>query len=507
MEENRVNPATPDATTPDPWAEVAARLGADLFLDLQPDPEASARGRGATLRRTLTEALRSAILDGRLPAGTALPPYRSLAADLGLARGTVSTVYQELIAEGWLTARQGSATRVADGAAHPDTATKTTDTQIAGEEPAPPTTFRFPHDFSLGQPCASMFPRTDWIRATRRVLTDVGDEAFAPSHPQGRPELRRALSGYLSRTRGVRASADRIVLGTAVQAALELLSRTVFGDVIAVESRGLPFHWQAVERGGTRVIPIPVDAEGMVIDDLERSDASAVLLSPSHQFPTGVALSPARRMQVIEWARRTGAIIVEDDYDGEFRYDRDPVGALQSLGPDVVIHAGSMSKSLSPAVRAGWLALPPTLVDIVVGAKGMREPDASIVDQLILADLIHSGAYDRHIRRSRQFYRQRRDALVDAVSASGFEVPGIAAGLHAVVPVGHADEHTLIHQAFERGIGVVGLSLFRHPDADPLPNGGLVVGFGAPAASTFTTDLQALRDLLAVSPAARRVVP
>ncbi|TSD96929.1 PLP-dependent aminotransferase family protein [Gordonia rubripertincta] len=499
MEENRVNR---DAAPPDPWAEVAARLGADLFLDLQPDPEASARGRGATLRRTLIEALRSAILDGRLPAGTALPPYRSLAADLGLARGTVSAVYQELIAEGWLTARQGSATRVAEGAAHPDAAGGRDD-----ERPSTHSTFRFPHDFSLGQPCAGMFPRTDWIRATRRVLTVVGDDVFAPAHPQGRPELRHALSAYLGRTRGVRTNADRMILGTAVQSALEMLSRTVFGDTLAVESHGLPFHWRAVERGGTRLIPIPVDDEGMVIDDLERSGAPAVLLSPSHQFPTGVALSPARRMQVIEWARRTGAIIVEDDYDGEFRYDRDPVGALQALGPDVVVHAGSMSKSLSPAVRAGWLALPPHLVDVVLGAKGVREGDAGIIDQLILADLIDSGAYDRHIRRSRQVYRQRRDALVEAVTACGFGLPGIAAGLHAVIPVDHADEGPLVHEAFRRGIGLVGLSLFRHPDADPLPYGGLVVGFGTPAASTFTADLQALRDLLAESSTARRVVP
>ncbi|MEO9328385.1 MocR-like pyridoxine biosynthesis transcription factor PdxR [Gordonia aurantiaca] len=487
----------------DPWAEVAARLGADLFLDLQPDPDASTRGRGATLRRTLAEALRSAILDGRLPPGTALPPYRSLAADLGVARGTVSAVYQELVAEGWLTARQGSSTRVAEGAAHPE----------AGRDPGIGHTdtgsvmFHLPHDFSLGRPCAGMFPRADWIRATRRVLTECADEVFAPAHPQGRPELRHALAVYLSRTRGVRTTADRIILGTAVQSALELLSRTVFGDVIAAESHGLPFHWQAVERGGTRVIPIRVDGEGMVVDDLERSGASAVLLTPSHQFPTGVALSPGRRMQVVDWARRTGAVIVEDDYDGEFRYDREPVGALQSLGPDVVIHAGSVSKSLSPAVRAGWLALPEHLVEKVVQAKGLREPDASIVDQLILADLIESGAYDRHIRRSRQAYRARRDALVEAVTAAGLDLPGIAAGLHAVIPVDHEDESGLVHQAFQRGIGLVGLSLFRHPDAEPLPYGGLVVGFGTPAASTYSTDLAALARLLAEPSAPRRVIP
>ncbi|WP_439032289.1 PLP-dependent aminotransferase family protein [Gordonia terrae] len=492
MTEKRVNSAAemspPGSASTDPWDEVAQRLGADLFLDLQPDPGVSARGRGATRRRALTEALRAAILDGRLPPGTALPPYRSLAADLGLARGTVSTVYQELIAEGWLIARQGSATRVAEGAARGPRSPGIRATAL-------PHTIR--HDFSLGQPCAGMFPRADWVRATRRVLTETPDDTFSPAHPQGRPELRHALTTYLSRTRGVRTAAEHIVLGTSVMAALELLSRSVFGAVVAVESHGLPFHRQALERGGTRVVPVAVDDAGMVIDDLERTGASAVLLTPSHQFPTGVALSPARRMQVVDWARRTGAIIVEDDYDGEFRYDREPVGALQALGPDVVIHAGSMSKSLSPAVRAGWLAMPPELVGKVLSAKGIREPDAGIIDQLVLADMITSGAYDRHIRRSRQVYRQRRDDIVDAISGIGLELPGIAAGLHALIPVEHAVEGALVHRAYERGIAVVGQSLFRHPDAEPLPRGGVAVGFGTPAASSFPADLTALADVLA----------
>ncbi|MCR5978729.1 aminotransferase class I/II-fold pyridoxal phosphate-dependent enzyme [Gordonia jinghuaiqii] len=492
MAEKRANPAgvapADDPTPADPWTDVAQRLGTDLFLELQPDPDAGRRGRGATRRRALIEALRSAILEGRLPAGTALPPYRSLAADLGLARGTVSAVYQELIAEGWLTARQGSATRVAEGSSRPPA-------MIEESSPVTPSAIR--HDFFLGQPCAAMFPRTDWIRATRRVLTETADDAFAPAHPQGRPELRSALAAYLGRTRGVRTTGGEIVLGTSVSSALELLSRSVFGDTIAVESHGLPFHWQPLERGGTRVVPIPIDHDGMVVADLEHSGAGAVLLTPSHQFPTGVALSPARRMQVVDWARRTGAIIVEDDYDGEFRYDRDPVGALQALGPDVVIHAGSMSKSLSPAVRVGWLALPPHLVQVVLDAKGIREPDASIVDQLVLAELIDTGAYDRHIRRSRQVYRDRRDALVAALDEIGLELPGIAAGLHAVIPVDHAEEDALVHRAYERGISIVGQSLFRHPAADPLPSGGVAVGFGTPAPSTFTTDLRALTALLA----------
>lgn len=482
MAENSVNlpgADSPAARSRDPWGEVAAGLGADLFLD-PPLANTGTRGRAATLRRTLAEALRSAIRDGRLPPGTALPPYRSLAADLGVARGTVSAVYQELVAEGWLTARQGSATRVAEGAAHPDAGRDASTVQTATAT----ATFRIQHDFSLGQPCAGMFPRTDWVRATRRVLTDCADDAFAPAHPQGRPELRLALAGYLGRTRGVRTTADRIVLGTAVQSALELLSRTVIGDVLAVESHGLGAAGPVDDLHAAGRRQRHTGREVVARREQDRRRAAALELVDDHALAVH---------------RDGGAVIVEDDYDGEFRYDRDPVGALQALGPDVVIHAGSVSKSLSPAVRAGWLALPDHLVEKVVQAKGLREPDASILDQLILADLIGSGAYDRHIRRSRQAYRARRDALVDAMTATGFRLPGIAAGLHAVIPVEHDAENALVHRAFARGIGLVGLSVFRHPDAEPLPCGGLVVGFGTPAASTYTADLEALTRLLAGS--------
>ena len=487
MSKNWANSSGEDGA--DPWEDVARRLGADLFLDLQPDPADERRGRGSRRRHSLAVALRDAIAAGRLPPGSTLPPYRSLAADLGLARGTVAAVYSELAAEGWLTTRRGSGTRVADGVASPS-ASRTDDTTRA-----PHLSPHVRHDFSLGQPNTGLFPRTAWINATREALTDSPDSVFAPGHPQGRPELRGALADYLARSRGVHASADDIVLMTGVQGSLELLSRNVFGDRVAVESYGLPFHRMAIERGGTEVVPVAVDHDGVVVDELADLDVSAVVLTPSHQFPTGVALHPERRARLIAWARRTGALIVEDDYDGEFRYDRSPVGALQALGPDVVIHAGSVSKSLSPAVRIGWLALPTRLVDTVAWAKGIREPDASLVDQLVLTRMIVSGAYDRHIRRSRQFYRRRRDELVARLATIGIDLPGVAAGLHAVIPVAADAEPGLVQRAHAHGIALVGLDFFRHPDPPRPRDGGLVVGFGTPSASSFGADLDALAGL------------
>ncbi|MFW0796159.1 PLP-dependent aminotransferase family protein [Gordonia sp. CPCC 205515] len=474
----------------DPWAQVARRLGTDLFLDLQPDPTESARGRGARRRHTLAEALRTAIADGRLTPGTTLPPYRSLAADVGLARGTVAAVYQELIAEGWLVARQGSGTTVADIGHTPDPAPAGPRTETS------PPTLRPTHDFSLGQPNSSLFPRRDWITATRRALTHAPDDVFGPGDPQGSMQLRQSLSGYLARVRGVRVDPERIVLTTSVMFALELLSRTVFGGTLAVESHGLGFHRDVIERGGTATTPIPIDGGGADIDTLP-DHVDGVLLTPSHQYPTGVPLLPARRWAVVEWARTTGSLIVEDDYDGELRYDREPVGALQSLGPDAVIYAGSVSKTLSPAVRIAWLVLPPQLVGTVVAAKGIREPNASVLDQLVLADMIDSGAYDRHIRRSRQYYRRRRDLLAGRLAEVGIEVPGVAAGLHALIPVDPEVETQILIEAGRRGFSIAGLSWFRHPDARDAPRGGIVVGFGTPRASAFSADVDALVELFA----------
>ncbi|WP_150116428.1 PLP-dependent aminotransferase family protein [Williamsia herbipolensis] len=464
------------------WADLAGRLGADLILDVESAP--GSRGR----RTALAAALRAAITDGRLVPGSTLPPYRSLAADLQMARGTVAGVYQELIAEGWLVARVGSATRVAD-------LTHVATTPYSRpDQPAVPA-----YDFRLGQPQPALFPRADWIRSTRRAVEAAPHSAFGVGDPQGHLATRKALAAYLGRVRGVRTDEHHIVLTTSVSQSLELLSRTVFGDTVAVESYGLPFHREVIERGGTRVTPIAIDAGGLDVSRLAESAATAVVVTPSHQYPTGHALDPRRRAHLVDWARTRGGLIVEDDYDGELRYDRDPVGAIQGLAPEDVIYLGSAGKSLSPAVRIGWIVVPDRILADVVRAKGLREATASIVDQMVFADMIESGAYDRHVRRSRSHYRVRRDAITATMQARGVEVSGMSAGLHAVLTVSPTVEARALELAAQRRFVVAGLDGFRHPDATPLPSGGIVVGFATPPEHRFQADIAALADLLATA--------
>ena len=402
----------------DSWVNSAERIGSDLHLELT-----GPGGRRAALIRALREAVRS----GRLAPGTRLPPYRSLAADLGVARNTVADAYAELVAEGWLTARQGSGTRVAE---------RTEPLRPAARVPkkVPPRARGPRHDLMQGTPDVSAFPRTAWLASYRRALQQAPNEVFGPGDPAGRPELREALTEYLARARGVRTAPDRIVICSGFAHALRLLfGGGVLRGPLAVEAYGLGFHREVLAAAGVRTVPLPLDEHGARVDRLGRE--RAVLLTPAHQFPTGGPLHPARRAAVIDWAGARDGLVLEDDYDGEFRYDRKPVGAVQGLEPERVIHMGSVSKSLSPAVRLGWMVLPERYVGAVLAAKGEREAWASVLDQLSLADFIVSGSYDRHVRRMRQRYRGRRDRLVAAlaVHAPHIEVTGVAAGLHAVL--------------------------------------------------------------------------
>ncbi|WP_143569341.1 aminotransferase-like domain-containing protein, partial [Streptomyces acidiscabies] len=251
----------------------------------------------------------------------------------------------------------------------------------------------------------------------RRALNAAPVEAFGPGDPAGRRELREALTEFLARVRGVRTEPDRIVVCASFAHALRLLFGQGGGGVlrgpVGVESYGLAFHQDLLADAAVRTVPLPLDDHGARVDVLGRE--RAVLLTPAHQFPTGGPLHPERRAAVVDWARARGAIVLEDDYDGEFRYDRRPVGAVQGLDPERVVYVGSVSKSLSPALRLGWMVLPDHLVDAVREAKGEREAWSSVPEQLALADLVVSGAYDRHVRRMRQRYRARRDRLVAAL--------------------------------------------------------------------------------------------
>ncbi|MGK3204602.1 PLP-dependent aminotransferase family protein [Amycolatopsis sp. MEPSY49] len=452
---------------PESWVN----SGVDLHLELT----------GGGKRAALITALRDAVRTGRLAPGTRLPPYRALAADLGLARNTVAGAYAELVAEGWLTAVQGSGTRVASRA-----------------EPLPParTPKKAPvpaprHNLRQGRPDPTSFPRTEWLAAARRALNVAPHDAFGPGDPRGRPELRAALAGYLARARGVRTSPERIVVCSGFAHALRLLFPAVLPGPLAVEAYGLPFHRSIFDAAGVETIPLALDEKGARVGELA---VPAVLLTPAHQFPTGGPLHHDRRAAVLDHVRATGGVLVEDDYDGEFRYDRKPVGAVQGLDPEHVVYVGSVSKSLSPALRLGWLVLPEALVDAVLAAKGEREAWAGVVDQLTLAEFLKAGAYDRHIRRMRQRYRRRRDLLVDALAERAPHVvpTGIAAGLHAVLRLPPGTEQSAVKAAAWQGLALDGLAAFRHPASTMSTMDGLVVGYATPPEHAYPAALDAL---------------
>jgi GntR family transcriptional regulator/MocR family aminotransferase len=497
----------------DSWVNSAARIGLDLHLEL---PATGGR------RAALTAALREAVRSGRLAPGTRLPPYRSLAADLGVARNTVADAYAELVAEGWLTARQGSGTRVAERA-EPLGPAESLRPAARGPAMAPPRAHdattppraralgtplhrraRQPspaaprHDLRQGTPDASAFPRAEWVASCRRALQQAPSEAFGPGDPAGRVELREALAEYLARVRGVRTEPGRIVICSGFAHALRLLfGGRVLRGPLALEAYGLPFHRELLAAAGVRTVPLPLDEHGARVGQLGRE--RAVLLTPAHQFPTGGPLHPERRGAVIDWARARGGLVLEDDYDGEFRYDRKPVGAVQGLDPERVILLGSVSKSLSPAVRLGWMVLPERYVDGVLAAKGEREAWASVLDQLSLADFISCGAYDRHVRRMRLRYRGRRDRLVAALAehAPQVEVSGVAAGLHAVLRLPPGTERSALKAAQSQGVALDGLAEFRHPGTDMVSGDGLVVGYATPSEHAYGAALEALCRALA----------
>ncbi|MFD4571449.1 PLP-dependent aminotransferase family protein [Streptomyces sp. NPDC058417] len=417
--------------------------GVDLHLESQP-------GDGEGRRAGLERALRDAVRGGRLAPGTRLPPTRRLAAEAGLSRNTVKAAYDQLVAEGYLTARQGSGTRVADLPAV---------TARPSGTAADPTAPRF--DLRPGSPDVGAFPTAAWLRAVRRALATAPTSAYGYGDPRGRVELRTALSAYLGRARGVVAPPERIVVTTGYVQGLALLTRALGGPAVGMEDPGLPFHREVVRRAGGRVLPVPVDERGVRPQEL--GALGAVVVTPAHQYPTGVTLHPERRRALTDWARARGALLVEDDYDGEFRYDRQPVGALQGMAPHDVVYLGTASKTLGPALRLGWMVLPPHLVDAVADTKLHSDHHTETLGQLALADLIGSHAYDRHVRACRLRYRRRRDLLLERLGGHR-GVRGVAAGLHALVEV--PDEAAARERAAAAGLAVGFLGEHWHARED-----------------------------------------
>jgi GntR family transcriptional regulator/MocR family aminotransferase len=427
-----------------------------------------ARGDGP-LRAQLEGQLRDAVRSGRLAPGVALPSSRSLARELGVSRGVVVDAYAQLAAEGYLVARQGAPTRVSEAASPaPDAAGAATAEQLP----------RF--DFRPGGPDVSLFPRAAWLAALRRALRDAPDARLDYGDPRGAPELRLALARYLGRVRGVACDPERVVVTSGMAQGMALVARVLAqtgARSIGVEDPSSAPGRDQLSANGLRVLPVPVDGDGLRVDALATIAPDAAFVAPAHQFPLGVVLAPERRAALIDWAERTGALVLEDDYDAEYRYDRAPVGAVQGLAPELVAYAGSVSKTLAPGLRLGWLVAPERLADAVVQAKARDDLGTPVVEQLALADFLERGELDRHLRRTRGVYRARRDALVAALARELPDCPpaGVAAGLHLVVhlPPG-ADEARVLARARARGVGLYGLSEHRIEPGPP----ALLLGYG-----------------------------
>jgi GntR family transcriptional regulator/MocR family aminotransferase len=358
------------------------------------------------LRRNLQSALRSAIQEGRLAAGTRLPSSRRLATDLQVSRGVVTDAFDQLVAEGYLAVSARLAPTVADVASvHPPRA----------EAPIP--SWRF--NFVATTPDVDLFPRRAWLRACERALRDATNDALDYGDHRGRIELRRALSDHLGRVRGVRADPGHIVITQGFTQALDLLCRVLVtrGErSIIFESPSLADEWATARASGLTVEACAVDRDGIRTDHLAGLAGAAVVVTPAHQFPTGAVMAPARRTALVTWATTHDRLIVEDDYDAEFRYDRNAIGALQGLDPGRVVHIGTASKTLAPGLRLGWMSLPAGLVDEVRAAKAAADSGSPAIDQLALATMLETGDYDRYVARARQVYRRRRDLLVEALA-------------------------------------------------------------------------------------------
>jgi GntR family transcriptional regulator / MocR family aminotransferase len=447
------------------------------------------RQAGEPLRSQLERQLREAIRAGRLAVGERLPSSRELARELGLSRGLVQDSYAQLQAEGYLATRVGSSTRVTAGAGIPAAA------------PAPAKRQQLRVDFASGVPDLASFPRNDWMWAMREACRTAPNAAFHYGDPRGSLALREVLAAYLRRVRAAEADPERVIICTGFAQGLNLVLRALARSgvrQVAFEDPGYSRSVVATAAGaGIKAVPVPVDESGIAVDALAASGARACILTPAHQWPTGVVLTPQRRLQLVQWASRCDATIIEDDYDSEFRYDREPVGALQGLAADRVAALGTVSKSLAPSLRLGWILCPPSLVQAVGEEKGLHDRGSPVLDQLALATLLESGRFDRHLRRMRTVYAQRRDALVDALAshAPQVRVTGLAAGFHAVAHLPEPlAEHAVVEAARARSIGLYGMSTLRSAEETTPPQ--LVLGFGNVGERSIRAGIAAVGDLL-----------
>jgi GntR family transcriptional regulator/MocR family aminotransferase len=420
------------------------------------------------LYEQLEHWLRAAIREGRLAAGARLPSSRGLAAELGISRGVVTGVYEQLAAEGYLDSRQGAAVRVAAG--------------VRAQPPrpaAPPLTPRFAYDFTPGLPDLAGFPRERWLRSLRTAWRETALDAVGYGDPRGPSELRETLADYLGRVRGAAADPEHMIVCTGFRQGLALTCRWLLAsgvDRVALEDPGWHAQRLIAEDAGLQVTPIPVDEHGIDVEALRGSGADAVIVTPAHQFPTGAVLAASRRAGLIDWAERGDRLIIEDDYDAELCQER--VGSLQGLAPDRVLYIGSASKRLTPGMRLGWMLPPSWLSWALISAKAIEDAGSEVAGQHALADFILRGELERHLRRMRLRYQQRRATLLAALARHLPEWRATGAGDGLYLTVGlprHVDEPALLASAARHGVGLEGLSLHSYTgDCPP----GVVLGHG-----------------------------
>ncbi|HXG26799.1 MAG TPA: PLP-dependent aminotransferase family protein, partial [Candidatus Binatia bacterium] len=464
------------------------------------------------LHRQLERALQDAIRRGRLAPGSALPSTRALAEELGLSRGVVVEAYEQLAAEGYLESRRGGKTRVAPrapaGADGPwpwtAAATRrrgaadsgagaggprgigpaTAAVEAPGEDVILPfhAFTRLRYDFSYGRPDVTAFPRQAWLRSLRRVLNEAPADELSYLDGRGARDLREALAAYLNRVRATEAAASRVVVTNGFAQAQRLVLfalRSMGRKRIAMEDPGQADTRRAADLAGMEVVPVPVDDEGIRVDRLAEADVAMCVVTPAHAFPTGAVMSPERRAALVRWAEERDALVLEDDYDAEYRYDREPIGAIQGLAPESVVYAGSASKTLAPGLRLAWLILPARLVEPVATIKFNSDRGTPSLEQLTFADFLSRGEFDRHLRKMRPVYRKRRDALLGALARHLPElVPtGASAGLHVLawLPPGTTPEReaAIVARAAELQVAIDGVSPMR---SAPGP-AGLVLGY------------------------------
>jgi GntR family transcriptional regulator / MocR family aminotransferase len=461
-----------------PRGNIAPDFGLPIALD---------RAAPTPLHQQLCEQLRRAILDGRLGSGTRLPSTRTFAQALGVSRTVTSSAYDDLLAEGYLEGRHGSGTYVGrDLPPLPRLSRPVPTSSPRWLGKAPPSVHEEPLApqaiaFRLGVPSLSSLPPRLWREAWRTVTNHLPPNNYGPA--QGNPALRAALAAYLGRSRGLACTPGDIIITAGATHALDLIMRATLsaGDAVGFEEPGYPAARQIVKARAGRILPVPVDNDGMHVERLPQGLAAPLLVytTPSHQYPLGVRLAVSRRLALLTWAQANDSLIVEDDYDSEFRFDASPLPALASLDDaGHVAYIGTFSKVLTPALRIGYLVAPPRLCERIEQIKHLTDEYASWPPQQVLADFISEGHLDRHIRRMRHQYAEKRHIVAQTLApiAHLAQLRGLEAGLHAYLELGASVSATHVAQlAQQRNVIVTPLDAYY---LGPPDRSGLLLGYG-----------------------------